>query len=269
MAARWGGVTPFGVRREAFSPSGVLVAAPVRTARGDRGVDDAGDDDGALLHDQGLRGRRRVHVRQAAACRAAWAPRRPTSSATSRARRSTRPTRRKARPSLYGHGLLGDADEVDAGNVSDDGERAQLRVLRHRTGPASSTRTCRTSLASLSDFSHFHTVARPHAAGLPQLAVPGPADDPPERALRRTPAFQKNGQSVIDTRRLFYDGNSQGGIMGGGADRGGAGLQPRGARRAGDELLDPAAAQRRLRHLRRSSSTPTYPNELERPLLFA
>jgi hypothetical protein len=29
------------------------------------------------------------------------------------------------------------------------------------------------------------------------------------------PAFQKNGQSVIDTRRLFFDGNSQGGIMGG------------------------------------------------------
>ena len=29
------------------------------------------------------------------------------------------------------------------------------------------------------------------------------------------PAFQVDGQSVIDTRRLFYDGNSQGGIIGG------------------------------------------------------
>jgi hypothetical protein len=29
------------------------------------------------------------------------------------------------------------------------------------------------------------------------------------------PAFQKNGQSVIDTQRLYFDGNSQGGIMGG------------------------------------------------------
>jgi hypothetical protein len=29
------------------------------------------------------------------------------------------------------------------------------------------------------------------------------------------PAFQKDGQSVIDTRRLFFDGNSQGGIVGG------------------------------------------------------
>ena len=29
------------------------------------------------------------------------------------------------------------------------------------------------------------------------------------------PAFQDEGRSVIDTRRLFYDGNSQGGIFGG------------------------------------------------------
>ena len=29
------------------------------------------------------------------------------------------------------------------------------------------------------------------------------------------PAFQPGGRAVIDTRRLFYDGNSQGGILGG------------------------------------------------------
>jgi len=29
------------------------------------------------------------------------------------------------------------------------------------------------------------------------------------------PAFRINGQSVIDTQRLYYDGNSQGGILGG------------------------------------------------------
>ena len=34
-------------------------------------------------------------------------------------------------------------------------------------------------------------------------------------ASARTPAFQDEGRSVIDTRRLFYDGNSQGGIFGG------------------------------------------------------
>ena len=36
------------------------------------------------------------------------------------------------------------------------------------------------------------------------------------QGLSALPAFQKNGQSVIDTTRLFFDGNSQGGIMGGG-----------------------------------------------------
>ena len=51
----------------------------------------------------------------------------------------------KARPSLYGHGLLGKADEVNAGNVQGDVERAQLRVLRDRRGPASRATTCRTS----------------------------------------------------------------------------------------------------------------------------
>jgi hypothetical protein len=35
------------------------------------------------------------------------------------------------------------------------------------------------------------------------------------QGLSSNPALQKNGQSVIDTRRLFFDGNSQGGIMGG------------------------------------------------------
>ena len=39
-----------------------------------------------------------------------------------------------ARPSLYGHGLLGSASEVTAGQHQGDGQRAQLRVLRHRLG---------------------------------------------------------------------------------------------------------------------------------------
>ena len=36
------------------------------------------------------------------------------------------------------------------------------------------------------------------------------------QGLSSNAAFQKNGQSVLDTTRLFFDGNSQGGIMGGG-----------------------------------------------------
>ena len=36
------------------------------------------------------------------------------------------------------------------------------------------------------------------------------------QGLSSNPAFQKGGESVLDTTRLFFDGNSQGGIMGGG-----------------------------------------------------
>jgi hypothetical protein len=35
------------------------------------------------------------------------------------------------------------------------------------------------------------------------------------RGLAANPAFQQNGAAVIETKRLYYDGNSQGGIMGG------------------------------------------------------
>jgi hypothetical protein len=35
------------------------------------------------------------------------------------------------------------------------------------------------------------------------------------KGFNSDPAFRMNGHGVIDTRRLFYDGNSQGGIIGG------------------------------------------------------
>ena len=73
------------------------------------------------------------------------------------------------------------------------------------------------------------------------------------------PAFQKNGRSVIDTRRLYFDGNSQGAIMGGGLTAVAPDFERARARRAGHELLDAAAAQRRLRHLR-SAAVPRLPD---------
>ena len=69
------------------------------------------------------------------------------------------------------------------------------------------------------------------------------------------------------SERLFYDGNSQGGIMGGALTALAPGLRPRGAGRAGHELLT---------LLRRSVDFDQYapmlyadyPNELERPLIL-
>ena len=69
--------------------------------------------------------------------------------------RRRRRARRPARPSLYGHGLLGSAGEVDRRQRQGAGERAQLRVLRDRLGRDVARRTSRTSAAILGDLSHF------------------------------------------------------------------------------------------------------------------
>ena len=119
----------------------------------------------------------------------------------------------KARPSLYGHGLLGRASEIDAGNVKSMSNEHNFvfcatRLGRVRQGGHAAHRLGAQGLLRLQ---HRR---RPDAAGLPQHAVPRAGDDPPG-GLSSQAAFQKNGQSVLDTTRLFFDGNSQGGIMGG------------------------------------------------------
>ena len=69
-------------------------------------------------------------------------------------------------------------------------------------------------ISVLSDLSKFNTLADRMQQGFLQQLYLGRALIHPQ-GLSSHPAFQKNGQSVIDTRRLFFDGNSQGGIMGG------------------------------------------------------
>ena len=130
-------------------------------------------------------------------------------------RRDRRPDADPARPSLYGHGLLGTAGEVTGGNI---GAMANEHNLTF----------CATDWAGFStgDVPTIAAIAprplavpearRPKPAGLRQLHVSGPADDPPRR-LRlqpRVPGRAPPG-AVIDTERLYYDGNSQGGILGG------------------------------------------------------
>ena len=81
----------------------------------------------------------------------------------------------KARPSLYGHGLLGDADEVNAGNVrtmanehnfvfcaTDWAGFAERGRAEHRRGRCS-------------DFSGFHTMADRMQQGFLNMLFLGPA----------------------------------------------------------------------------------------------
>ena len=69
-------------------------------------------------------------------------------------------------------------------------------------------------VAVMSDFSKFNTLADRMQQGFLNQMFLGRAMIHPQ-GLSTNAAFQKNGQGVIDTRRLFFDGNSQGGIMGG------------------------------------------------------
>jgi hypothetical protein len=119
-----------------------------------------------------------------------------------------------ARPSLYGHGLLGDPDEVDAGNVSDMASEHNF-VFCATAWAGFASGDLGNIVASINDFSNFNTVAdRMQQGFLNQLYLGRLMIHP--QGLSSNPAFQKGGKSVIDTRRLFFDGNSQGGIMGGG-----------------------------------------------------
>jgi hypothetical protein len=120
----------------------------------------------------------------------------------------------KARPSLYGHGLLGNPDEVEAGNISDMANEHNF-VFCATAWAGFSDEDLGNIVGAISDFSKFNTVADRMQQGFLNMLYLGRLMIHPQ-GLSSNAAFQKSGQSVIDTRRLFYDGNSQGGIMGGG-----------------------------------------------------
>lgn len=119
----------------------------------------------------------------------------------------------KARPALYGHGLLGDPSEFDAGNVKSMSNEHNF-VFCATAWAGFAAEDLGNIVSVLSDLSRFNTVADRMQQGFLQQLFLGRALIHP-RGLSSHPAFQKSGQSVIDTTRLFFDGNSQGGIMGG------------------------------------------------------
>jgi hypothetical protein len=119
----------------------------------------------------------------------------------------------KARASLYGHGLLGEASEIDAGNVKSMSNEHNF-VFCATPWAGFSAEDVPHIVSVLGDFSGFNTVADRMQQGFLNMLYLGRAMIHPS-GLGAHAAFQKNGQSVLDTTRLFFDGNSQGGIMGG------------------------------------------------------
>ena len=118
-----------------------------------------------------------------------------------------------ARPSLYGHGLLGSAGEVNAGNVKDMGQEHNF-VFCATDWAGFATQDLPNVAAILQDLSRFPTMVDRTQQGFLNFMYLGRLMVHPD-GFASDPSFRFDGRSVIDTDRLFYDGNSQGGILGG------------------------------------------------------
>jgi hypothetical protein len=170
------------------------------------------------------------------------------------------------RPSLYGHGLLGSGGEVTGANVrAMANEHGFVFCATDWTGM--STLDIPNVLTLLQDLSRFPTLADRAQQGFVNFMYVG-----------RWMLKRDWGDADVDQSQLFYDGNSQGGIMGGALTA----LAPDFSRAV---LGVPGMNYSTL--LRRSvdfdlyahgniegADTPlglydSYPNELERPLLLS
>lgn len=121
-----------------------------------------------------------------------------------------------ARPSVYGHGLLGSEREVSAGNVRSMANEHNF-VFCATKWIGMSEEDIGNAVGILSEFGNFPTLADRCQQGILNTLFLGRLMIH-EDGLGSHEAFQgSDGASVIDASELFYDGNSQGGIMGGAA----------------------------------------------------
>ncbi|GAB3290271.1 hypothetical protein [Parahaliea aestuarii] len=121
-----------------------------------------------------------------------------------------------ARPSLYGHGLLGSAAEVQGGT----GNNVDIMALDHQM------------LFCATDWSGFAREDVGYAvAALQDFSLMPPFFDRQQQGMLNfmflarllkheqgfvaDPLFQAGGEAVFDHTTVYYDGNSQGGILGG------------------------------------------------------
>ena len=176
----------------------------------------------------------------------------------------------QSRASLYGHGLLGSAGEITAGNIKSMANEHNF-VFCATDWSGMSTQDIPNIAGILGDLSNFPTLADRAQQGFVNFMYLGrmmihPQGFSSDAAFRFTKGATTT--SVLDTRRLFYDGNSQGGIMGGSLTA----LAPDFNRAV---LGVPGMNYSTL--LRRSVDFDmyaqflyaNYPNELERPLILS
>jgi len=120
-----------------------------------------------------------------------------------------------ARISLYGHGLFGRKEEVNASNVKSMAQEHNF-VFCAADWYGFSFNQVTKSVISMLDLSYARSMFDMSQQGIFNMMALGRAMKHPQ-GFASDPAFQMGAtpSSVIDNQALFYDGNSQGGIMGG------------------------------------------------------
>jgi len=119
-----------------------------------------------------------------------------------------------ARVSVYGHGLLGSHIEISAGNVlAFSSEHNIIQCATDWTGFAEDDADF-VVMQVLPDFSKFPNFIDRQHQGILNALMLGRLLIHPD-GFTSNAAFQVGGEPMIDASALFYDGNSQGGILGG------------------------------------------------------
>jgi hypothetical protein len=119
----------------------------------------------------------------------------------------------ESRPSLYGHGLFGSYNEIGQGQLKN--MMAEHNFTYCATNWSGMAEDDIPNVASvLADASNFNTLADRVQQGMLNFLYLGRLMIHPD-GLCSQAAFNVHGDCILDTKRLFYDGNSQGGIIGG------------------------------------------------------
>lgn len=126
------------------------------------------------------------------------------------------PPKVQARPSLYGHGLLGSANEVKGGTGNNVDTMADTHQMMFCATDWSgfSSEDIGYAVQALQDFSLLPAFFDRQQQGLLNFMYLARLLKH-DQGLRADPTFQAGGVPVFDNSTVYYDGNSQGDILGG------------------------------------------------------
>ena len=119
----------------------------------------------------------------------------------------------ESRPALYGHGLFGSYNEIGQGQLTNMmAEHDFTYCATNWSGMAEDD--IPNALTADGDLSNFDTLADRVQQGVLNFLYLGRLMIHPD-GLCSQAAFIVDTKCILDTRKLYYDGNSQGGIIGG------------------------------------------------------